>query len=225
MRTVAFWHVVTINNWVEIVYEQLGKMHASGLYDYLDDLFVTVLGDPLPGWMSLGNKARILYTSPDRLEYEIATMRVLDAWVKSLTPHEPTRVLYLHVKGAGREDLPSQFNVSFWRRYMEYFVLERWDYCWRALAGCDACGVDLNFNPWPHFSGNMWWAWASYLQTLPNAAHLSKMDPVRAELRIGESSREMSLHELWHSGRNLYAEKILPHEYRGQIPRMPQGIV
>jgi hypothetical protein len=141
--------------------------------------------------------------------------------LSSETIRDNDKVLYLHVKGAGREGIQDQVNASFWRRYMEYFVIERWEDCIRVLDVCDACGGDINWHPWPHFSGNMWWANAGYLRTLPDPEQLTPSDPVRWELRIGESSRRMALHELWNSGVNHYLVRYLPEMYRGQQPKCP----
>lgn len=220
-RLFLFWHVATINNWQDIVAEQAGKMLLSGLLPNLCAAYVGVVGPVRP---KLPGQFSVMYYSEDRLEYEIPTIRMMDEIVRGKTCRPQDKVLYLHSKGAGREDLESQVNVSFWRRYMEEFVVWRWRDCVLALDGCDACGVDMNWNPWPHFAGNFWWAKAGFLRTLPDPITLSPSDPVRCELRIGESSREMSLHELHNSGRNLYLEKYLARDYRDVPTKMPQVV-
>jgi hypothetical protein len=223
MRRVMVWyHVATINNWADIHAEQVGKLALSGLLGAAEEVRIGHVGEAALPPETLG-KLRVAYRSRDRLEYEIPTIQAMDRWVRELARPEEWAVLYFHTKGAGREDEPSQFNVSFWRRYMEHFVIERWRDCLGALDGCDACGADLNFNPWPHFSGNFWWARAEYLRTLPPADSLRREDPVRAELRIGESSRPMALHSLWDSGLNLYESRYSPGNYRGLPPKMPMG--
>lgn len=220
---VAFWHVVTINNWHDILCEQLGKLVATGLYASLDVCHTYVNGD-LAAVPSLPAKFRVVHNGDDVRQWEIPTMIALDRMVRGGHVPPGAAVLYFHLKGAGRADPPSQHNVSYWRRYMEYFCIERWRDCVGALAGCDACGCDINYNPWPHFAGNFWWANASHLLRLYSAEALKTSDPVGAELHIGHAPGPIRLHQLWQSGLNLYQTNYLPSNYRGQAPRMPQGV-
>ena len=221
-KVAIWWHVATINNWRDVFAEQVGKLVCTGLYDRAEIIWVGKVGTELIPMFPL-TKMQIADAHNDPKKYEILTIQAMDAWVRQLKKPEEWAVFYLHCKGVGRQDIESQFNVSFWRRYMEWATIQKWSKCLRALDGCDACGVDLNLNPWPHFAGNFWWARAEYLLTLPPATTLTTDDPVRAELRIGESNRAMSLHQLWNSGLNLYETKYLPENYINKQVLMPQG--
>ena len=44
MKLVAYYHVLLINNWKEIVTEQLTLMKRSGLYDAVDQIKIGALG-------------------------------------------------------------------------------------------------------------------------------------------------------------------------------------
>jgi hypothetical protein len=216
---IAFWHIATINNWYEIVDEQLGKLIRSGLLDALEHVYVGALGEPdllrLPP-----NRFTITYTSPDIQEFEFPTLAAAQQFACA---HPEAKLLYFHVKGASRgyEDSTSKYQISFWRRYMEYFTIECWQACVAALEDCDACGVEIRSDPAPHFSGNFWWANATYLATLPPVECCNRADRVAAELWLCHPSRQMHLHSLFQDGRDLYHERILPTSYRGQPPKMP----
>jgi hypothetical protein len=65
---------------------------------------------------------------------------------------------------------------------MEYFAIDHWRDCVKALQDHDACGVNWRTTPSPHFSGNFWWAKASYVANLPHAIGTGYVDP---EMWIG----------------------------------------
>lgn len=67
---------------------------------------------------------------------------------------------YWHTKGVTHLENEA---VQDWRRYMQAFFLRGPSA--KVLSGeADVCGVNYQTNPWPHFSGNFWWARADYLR-------------------------------------------------------------
>jgi hypothetical protein len=87
------------------------------------------------------------------------------------------KILYLHTKGASKNTLNSQS----YRLMMEYFVIDRWKECVEHLNEYDCVGQTWIINGdtiWSdgtrvpntknigHFSGNFWWANASYINRL-----------------------------------------------------------
>jgi hypothetical protein len=89
-------------------------------------------------------------------------------WVRDYSAKNPEDyILYFHMKGISKQNR----NTEDWRRYMEYFVIEKWKDCVAKLdEGYDCCGVmwntDTPIGMHPHFSGNFWWAKTSYINTL-----------------------------------------------------------
>mmetsp|Transcript_9754 Transcript_9754/g.20187 ORF Transcript_9754/g.20187 Transcript_9754/m.20187 type:complete len:483 (-) Transcript_9754:665-2113(-) len=91
-------------------------------------------------------------------------------------PYRPTVVFYLHTKGTSRyqanwrEQLHQPYTYSrvlYWRKYMEYFLMERPSHCINAIVhqGALTCGVDRT--PAGVYAGNFWAASCEYLVTLP----------------------------------------------------------
>lgn len=160
----VFIHACALGDWEEILDEQLSRIKVSGLYDACDSIFIGVLGkgnmDP---FKKKYPKIKIAFKSPNVKLYERPTLLRLYNLCRS-QPH--ALVLYLHTKGISRN---RNENVRDWRRYMEYFNIDKWQECVRALTyeNYDVCGVNWKEAPLPHFSGNFWWARASYIYTLP----------------------------------------------------------
>jgi len=90
---------------------------------------------------------------------------------------EDAHFLYMHAKGvtsyerclrAGRYE---EFrNYLYWRKFLEWAVVERWQECNSLLERFDVVGC--NYSEWPmkHFSGNYWWSKSEYIK---NIAHIN----------------------------------------------------
>ena len=104
---------------------------------------------------------------PYKENNEFDTLEELSKFCKE---NESAKVLYIHTKGVTTPNNPC---ISDWRKYMSYFLIEKYDDCLNALKTVDACGVDWQEHPEPHFSGNFWWANASYINKLPSIETIS----------------------------------------------------
>lgn len=158
-----------------ILEELLGLIETSGLGAALTTCVVHTISDPVT-------------------RYETPVVPLL----RSLVVLHPTaRVLYLHTKGVRQHGYATE-----WRRYMTYFLIERWREAVRLNAPVDAVGCDLlGTGDTRHFSGNFWWARALYLAMRPPV-------PIRGDLHLSVEqwllSAEASALSLHQSGHNHY---------------------
>tara|TARA_A100001015_G_C14825562_1_gene646525 strand:- start:116 stop:973 length:858 start_codon:yes stop_codon:yes gene_type:complete len=165
----------TLTKGFAILIEILQAIDESGLMEKIDFIYVTLLGSPterkiasatLSAW---SDKVRVIYESSGTNDYEYRTVSLMEKFTRMLS--DGSLVLYLHTKGASRynryEDDDQEFNGDQWRNYMMYFVVERWQICWRALKelGYKTCGVQLHKDKNPHYSGNFWWSKAQFLKS------------------------------------------------------------
>lgn len=103
----------------------------------------------------------------DLNQYEFPTLSLLRYHALS----NPDSIIgYAHTKGVSNYPFSTK-NIQ-WREYLQWACWERFDQCMSALDnGSDAVGVELispHWFPVEHYSGNFWWAKASYLSTLPD---------------------------------------------------------
>ena len=161
------YHIATLNNWEDIVREQLATVAKSGLGQACDSLTVTVVGEeiervyPLFASLSFLDKVHIVHSGADLHLYEFPGIEM----VQQIAQSKPnTHILYFHIKGVTRYGSRQERPVQLWRRYMEYFTVERWRACIDALKSADICGVEW-LQHRSIFAGNFWWARASYLRT------------------------------------------------------------
>jgi len=123
---------------------------------------------------------------------EFPTLEALRAAAKA---SPDTYYLYLHTKGVATPDSPC---IDDWRRYMTYFLVERWKDCVKALEDHDTVGVDWRTDYSPHYSGNFWWARGDYLAKLkpPREIPVVITERHKCEFWIGTGEgRHLSLHD------------------------------
>lgn len=161
------------DHWREIVAETVGFVDGSGLYDAAASLHCIVVG-PNPDTRYLACRGYPKWETVDYGgwldEYEYPTLRAL--WSKAKA--DPSACyLYLHTKGAsaGRENSLGAYNGKRfrdrWRKIMLYNLVTRWRDRVEDLASCDSVGVFGVGGPFPHYSGNFWWATGEHLAKLP----------------------------------------------------------
>jgi hypothetical protein len=149
--------------------EQFRKILSSRLYENVDKIYIGIVDSGKPEgieWVKyfwkFSSKVEIVVYPENNDETD--TMK----WIAGYSFHNPEdNILYFHTKGVTNFTQPTED----WRKYMEYFVIENWIDCVQKLnEGFDCCGVMWNtetvWGNYPHFSGTMWWAKCSYINTL-----------------------------------------------------------
>jgi hypothetical protein len=121
-------------------------------------------------------------------------------------------ILYIHTKGASKQNLE---NIVSWRHLMNYFNIEKYKNIFKIFEKTDynTYGVLLGTaGKWKLYSGNFWWAKASYLKTI-------KMDGVRksrinAEIRYIQNGIDWKPYSSYNrEGENHYSILFKREEY------------
>jgi len=208
----GFYHLCTINTWRDVLAEQAAAWDDSGLLDATTRVMVSVVGPDtdeatvLLDYL-LGAKLQVVHRTADASRFE----RPILEHARRFSEHEEPlarAVWYMHAKGVSAPHW-SNPHVGDWRRLMQHFVCDEWRRCLDALRHHDACGVNWQTAPGPHFSGNFWWATPRYLSTLPATIGPQPFDP---EGWIGTNQPHVAcLHE---SGVDHYVTPYPPERYR-----------
>ena len=114
------------------------------------------------------------------------------------------KILYLHTKGVTKNCI----SVNSWRLYMEYFCVHRWKTCVSDLLKHDCVGslwISGGKKHPLHFSGNIWWANSSYINTKVNNALLLSDSRYDREFWIGSGNPNIL----------NYGDDIQPKNYGG----------
>lgn len=221
MKTYIYYHIAQMGDWHHVVAQQLYLLQRSGLYDFVANVFVGLVG---PGGIEkvtveLSDKAVFACVDKNLTKAELPTLDILHKHAQS----EDFNVLYMHTKGVSwQEQGKSHESMTAWRKYMEHFCIGQWPECLAWLGTeHDAVGVqwhsmskDTGHNG--HFSGNFWWTTSRYLRTLPNIhdVRVQSGDPERmkAEMWLGSNHgiRPKCLYTYPH---NLYLNPIKSSDY------------
>jgi hypothetical protein len=169
------------SRYMEMMAAQFRLLLTTGLYQASSKIYFGIVEDenrkPLNGnaWIhdfwkfgSSKEKGQILSKVEIVFYPENRELRDTLHWIKDYARENPDDyILFFHSKGITHYTE----STEDWRRYMEYFVIEKWKDCIAKLdEGHDCCGVlwnkDTPLGYFPHFSGAFFWAKAGYINTL-----------------------------------------------------------
>jgi len=210
----------------EIIAELLNTSVASGLLAHAQTrgVYVTALGAPSDvekvrsnlravqsqlklqkGLKSMSSAPTLAVVVSGADLYVAEFPSLLAIWRYAQKAHDDALILYMHSKGMRNNGV----RAADWRRYMTYFVAERFEICHEALLrkGYDTCGVLKNAE---EYMGNFWWAKASFLKTRPDVAtwkrwnmanRMSAEDWLLWGLTEEEQAKHFCIHSIDH---NMY---------------------
>ena len=170
-RIVGFYHVFAINNWIEVVLEQIEMMLSSGLYDAAEAIYIGFNGSQhdLETFKRVtGNlpKISVARVSDNALDYEFTTLRVM----LQQAERDDFYGFYLHSKGVTSAFVQSHVSINRWRDCLNHYTISRWAWNVEKLnGGYNSSGVqykDFVPNFPPHYSGNFFWFDSPLIKTL-----------------------------------------------------------
>lgn len=169
MKLKLYSHMNDAHPGMEITRQQLEKIVKSGLINVAEIHFFTNFNPLNYQWMKekLKDYPNVFfrYVDADPREWEISTLATLKDDCDNL--QEECYIGYIHHKGITHYGRPSEPFTIEWRQMLEYFIIEKWKYATDLLDTYEIAGVNWTEFPWPHFSGNFWWARSSYIKKLP----------------------------------------------------------
>jgi len=188
MHKFIFFHIATLGKWKTITKELLNIIESSGLINKVEKIYVGVVGDEPINFDN--EKIEVMYRDHVN-NFEFLTLERLITFSKQ---NPDSKILYIHTKGINSNEEP----VEDWRNYMTYFLIENHEICLEKINDFDVCGVDWVQHPAKHFSGNFWWANASYLNTLPenwkDKSILTKRHNCEFLIGMNDDVKSCSLH-------------------------------
>ena len=215
-RIIGFWHIGAVGDYSRIVAEQYRLLVDSGLYAASERIFVGFVGGRhheanLPAAMWQDRKIEVFVTD-DPEDFEYPTLSAV--WHAAQVGTEPFLSYYFHTKGASLALTAQQAAANAWRRYMEYFNIEKWQDCVSILSEYETAGVELQ-DQQSHYSGNFWWATSDYIRKLPDADEYwekNKTNRLAAEYYLCMATpRAYCFNDFFE---NLYDFILLPERYR-----------
>lgn len=187
-----------INNWREVVNEQLDLMRKSGLYDECEQIHAYLIGESVEL-----NEYRRLIADKEKVSVKMTVSSNVEEFIdvsgkkekyntvyngiKGLSDFSKTSdslLFYLHTKGTTQ----SRPQETDWRNLLNYFNITRYKDCATILRSgkYNCAGINCSKRVSPHFSGNIWWTTSEYAKTLQTPQQT--FDRFYYEFWIGESA-------------------------------------
>ena len=164
-----FIHSANIEGIQDRLQRHIRLIEITGLLAVVKSVHICYVGDKNLAFTHTNSKIILQHVSENLDAYEVPTQQAL--W-KYACENPTSKLLYLHTKGVGKEPNPC---IEDWIQYMTYFSVEKWRDALMKLDTYDTTGVDLLQEPTLHYSGNFWWAKASYLSTLPSPVEFADL--------------------------------------------------
>jgi hypothetical protein len=167
-----------MNNYLDIVIEQLNEIKNSGLYNDTTELllFITLFNDnnielkKILEDYDINKKIKIISTP-----YNIYEKFAIRNYKNHIPQSDDYYIYYIHTKGITKND-----NNSFFckiRKILNFFTLNKYKISIKLLEKYDAVGCSLVKYPKIHFSGNFWWSKKSHIDKLDNNISDSYLSP------------------------------------------------
>ena len=179
-----FYHMYCVNDAVSRFHKTYRKIQLSGLLNNVNNIFVNCVGQHKKEMIKEIRKLdKIVATVGAHASDESETLNVLR---KFCTTNNRGNVLYLHSKGVSRKyhnkfnyltEEKLSFNIQTWIDCMEYFLIEEYNECIKALIDHDTCGIFFDEVPGTNqsaYSGNFWWSTKKYISRLPKCSSASR---------------------------------------------------
>jgi hypothetical protein len=181
------YHIGMLSNWREVVKDQLNTLYQCGLGFVADHTYISYSNNntvdvelqdlkTILNQFTFARVATVVYNDLQPIEGLAINKLHEDCNKRDLSsPHSDTVAFYFHTKGTSgfhtdwesKMDEPwSYSHVLYWRKYMEYFTIERPYLCMKQIFddGKFACGVHANHLGF--YGGNFWAASCRYISSL-----------------------------------------------------------
>lgn len=238
MKNIAiFHHIYQHGNWKEIYLDQVAELEKSGLLQAANYLCLGVNGDEeIPATSRKEN--RIISNKNNNPKTEYYTLKGLYDYCNL----RDSLVLFIHTKGVTwtptEENKNNCIDSSFgqytiqhiydakqsWRKYLEYFLIGKWQQCVNLLSDYDTVGTE--WVDWCYlggesfdvscYAGGMWWANSDYIKKLDPNFIFNNMIIERFACEYWISTKKpnyYSFHNFFTETRNLYFTPIRKNEY------------
>ena len=161
-KIICIYFVSTINISSEYrFFKQINKILNSGFYDACEQIICFIIGSNknIINKLEKLTKIRIIQTNENLME-----KFCLNNYKKYISNIEDYNVVYFHNKGASHPI--EKKSIDNWCELCNYFTIDLWKLNIILLTYYSCIGVNLMSYPFPHFSGNYWWATGTHLSKL-----------------------------------------------------------
>jgi hypothetical protein len=166
-----YYHIYAIDGVEAIIDEQLNLIKNHFNFPYILNIGISLANDKISIYDLLKKYNNIRDVRANGNEW--ITLDLIRKDVEKFGDSD--YILYLHTKGASKQQDGKYENIITWRHLMNYFNIEKVKNVFKIFDKTEynTYGVlygeiydSLLRSDWKLYSGNFWWAKASYLKTI-----------------------------------------------------------
>lgn len=168
-----YYHIYAVEGAESIIDEQLNLIKKHFDFPYKLNIGISIADEN----KSISNVIDVLDKTLIRdvraMGHEFTTLDLIEKDKQSFGNSD--YILYIHTKGASKQNDSKYENIISWRQIMNYFNIEKVKTVFQIFDKTDynTYGIlygeiydSLLKNDWKLYSGNFWWVKASYLKTI-----------------------------------------------------------
>jgi hypothetical protein len=198
------WSPPVSDVWKLLVDEQIKRIYKSGMVKYAD-VYCGINGTTsgrVYQFIKNYDWINILDVSNTDDQYEGFTLKHL---YQHASDGLYDKLGYIHTKGLSflsgeRDHDPHRpgirdhtqdktlIAINSWRHFLEWGSIDMWKKNIDILDTYQTSGVNYMASPWPHYSGNFWWARSDYVKTLEHPITVMKKRNGWADQRLSFES-------------------------------------
>lgn len=213
-----YYHIYGVENVQPIIDEQLSLIQTHFNFPHILNVGISIGNNNIPNtwlWDSFYNN--------NKPNYRIRDVRANGSEFVTLDLIEKDRetfgnsdyILYLHTKGASKIDRPNYNILEGWRRYMNYFNIEKVSNVFKIFEQTDYNTYGCNFVSdahRPHYSGNFWWAKSDYIKSI-DVTDVNKNIRFDAEVNYLKNGINWKPYSSHNSNVNNYSVELKRKDY------------
>jgi len=158
----VYYHIYAIDGVEQIIDEQLSLIKNHFNFPYILNVGISIASENI-STISILNKIKLNLRDIRSKGNEWTTLDLIRKDTEKFGDSD--YILYIHTKGASKQNDVNFKNIITWRHLMNYFNIERVKNIFKLFEKTEfnTYGVMLTGH---FYSGNFWWAKASYLKTI-----------------------------------------------------------
>lgn len=158
----VYYHIYAIDGVESIIDEQLSLIEKHFDFPYILNVGISIANENV-STISILEKIKLNLRDIRSKGNEWTTLDLIRNDVEKFGDSD--YILYIHTKGASKQNDDRYKNIISWRHFMNYFNIEKVKNVFKIFEKTEfnTYGVLLKNH---FYSGNFWWAKASYIKTI-----------------------------------------------------------
>jgi hypothetical protein len=161
----VYYHIYAIDGVEEIIEEQLSLIKKHFDFPYTLNVGISIAKEN----QSTSNILKMINNIRDvrAMGNEFVTLDLIEKDIEKFGDSD--YILYIHTKGASKQNDVNFKNIISWRHLMNYFNIEKAKDVFKLFERTDFNTYGVLFGQsasWKLYSGNFWWAKSDYVKTI-----------------------------------------------------------